>query len=176
MAIRIKLGDYQTVAGDPLGRDYIGYFPRMTEAEAWEAGRGVWKMNRTRASSERFALITGQGKVAAIAQVKGVTRHDDRIALEGDPLTAGHPVYDAYIGRPDPLPNQSQNSVTYGSLPEEAEFRSRPCACGCDETSDRDFAPGHEFRAIQARIRDHFSGSPLALVQWIDKNHPQPAS
>jgi hypothetical protein len=48
-------------------------------------------------------------------------------------------------------------------------------ACGCGETSDRRFAPGHEFRAIQARIRDHFSGSPLALIQWID-NHPQPAS
>jgi hypothetical protein len=63
-----------------------------------------------------------------------------------------------------------------GPLPEESGFRSRPCACGCEQTSDRDFAPGHEFRAIQARIRDHFSGSPLALIQWIDKNHPQPAS
>jgi len=175
MAIRIALGDYQTVTDDPLGRDYIGYFPRMTEQEAWQAGRGVWKMNRTRAGSERFALITGQGKVAAVAQVKGVTRHDDRHALEGDLLSAGHPVYDAYIGQPDPLLNQSQNRVTYGALPEEAAFRIRPCACGCGKTSDRDFAPGHEFRAIQARIRDHFSGSPLALIQWIDTNHPQPA-
>lgn len=35
---------------------------------------------------------------------------------------------------------------------------------------------GHEFRAIQARIRDHFGGSPLALIQWIDDNHPQPAA
>ena len=49
MAIRIALGDYQTVTDDPLGRDYIGYFPRMTEEETWQAGRGVWKMNRTRA-------------------------------------------------------------------------------------------------------------------------------
>jgi hypothetical protein len=175
MAIRIKLGDYQTVDDDPLGRGYVGCFPRMTEAEAWEAGRGVWKMNRTRAISERFALIVGQDKVIAAAQVKGVNQYEDRIALEGDLLQHGHPVYDAYIGRPDPLPNQSRNSVTYGDLPEEAEFRTRPCACGCGDTSDRDFAPGHEVRAIQARVRDHFGGSPLALIQWIDANHPQPA-
>ncbi len=98
------------------------------------------------------------------------------VALEGHPLTAGHPVYDAYIGRPDPLANQSQNSITYGDLPEEAEFRTRPCACGCGETTDRDFAPGHELRAIQARIRQHFGGSALALIQWIDKTREQPAS
>jgi hypothetical protein len=122
---------------------------------------------------ERVALISGQGKVAAVAQAKGVTRHDDRIALEGDPLTAGHPVYDAYIGRPDPA---AQPVAELGHLREPARGgrvpRSRPCACGCGETSDRDFAPVHEFRAIPARIRDHFSGSTLALVQWIDKNHP----
>lgn len=39
--------------------------------------------------------------------------------MEGQPLSAGYPVYDAYIGRPDPLANQSQNSITYGDLPEE---------------------------------------------------------
>jgi hypothetical protein len=83
MAIRIKLGDYQTVDDDPLGRGYVGCFPRMTEAEAWEAGRGVWKMNRTRANSERFALIVGQDKVIAAAQVKGVNQYEDRIALQG---------------------------------------------------------------------------------------------
>jgi len=50
------------------------------------------------------------------------------------------------------------------------------CACGCGETTDRDFAPGHELRAIQARIRQHFGGSALALIQWIDKTREQPAS
>ena len=89
MAVRIKLGDYQSVTGDPLGRDYIGCFPRMTEAEAWQAGRGVWKMNRSRAAAERFALITGMGKVLAVAEIEGVTGHGDRVALEGHPLPAG---------------------------------------------------------------------------------------
>src|SRR6266536_5249957 len=172
MTARIKLGDYQTVSGDPLGRAYLGCFPRMTEAEAWQAGRGVWKMNRTRAITERFALITGMGKVLAIAEIEGVTQHQDRIALEGHLLTAGHPIYDTYIGKPDPLANKSQNSITYGDLPEEAQFRNRPCACGCEQITDRDFAPGHEFKAIQARIREHFGGSALTLIRWIDENPP----
>jgi len=45
MAVQIKLCDYQTLSDGCLGRSYIGCFPRMTEDEAWQAGRGVWKMN-----------------------------------------------------------------------------------------------------------------------------------
>ena len=56
-------------------------------------------------------------------------------ALEGHPLTAGHPVYDVCIGRLGPLASQSQNSITYGDLAGEAEFRTRPCACGCARLS-----------------------------------------
>jgi hypothetical protein len=133
-------------------------------------------MNRARAAAERFALIVGMGKVLAVAEIDGITRHGDRIALKGDLLSAGHPVYDAYIGRPDPLPNQSQNSITYGDLPEESAFRIRPCACGCAQETGRDFVPGHELRAIQARIRQLFGGSALALIQWIDTTRQQPAS
>jgi len=48
------------------------------------------------------------GKVLAVTEIEGVTQHGDRIALEWQPLAAGHPLYDAYIGRPDPLANQSQ--------------------------------------------------------------------
>jgi hypothetical protein len=131
-------------------------------------------MNRSRAAGERFALITGMGKVLADTEIEGVTQHGDRIALEGQPLAAGHSLYDAYIGRPDPLANQSQNSITYGSLPEEGPFRIGPCGCGCGQKAERDFAPGHELEAIQARIREHFGGSALALIQWIDKAHPAP--
>ena len=42
--------------------------------------------------------------------------------------------------------------------------------------TDRDFAPGHELKAIQARIREHFGGSALALIQSIDKTRLQPAN
>ena len=79
--------------------------------------------------------------VIIVAEIAGITHHGDRDTLEGRPLAAGHPVYDAYIGRPDLLANQSQNSVTYGDLPEVAPFRSRPCACGCGESTGPDFTP-----------------------------------
>jgi hypothetical protein len=26
-------------------------------------------------------------------------------------------------------------------------------------------------RAIQQRVRDHFDGSPLKLIQWLDQHH-----
>src|SRR5689334_2131426 len=87
MAIRFKLGAYETVVGDPLGRGYVGYFPRMTEDEAWEAGRGVWKANRDKVDRQRFALVVGEGVVRAIAEITGHTDHDTatgtRIALTG---------------------------------------------------------------------------------------------
>ena len=52
-------------------------------------------MNRSRAAAERFALITGMGKVLAVTEIEGVTQYGDRIALEGQPLAAGHSLYDA---------------------------------------------------------------------------------
>ena len=168
MAIRIKLGDYQRVSDDWLRRPYIGYFPRMTQEEAWEAGRGVWKMNRERAARERFALIIGEGAVRAVAEIKGVTDAGGRVALDGQLLESGHLIYDTYFEAPDPVSNGSQNPIAYCELPEEAQFRVRECACGCGETGERDFLPGHEIRAIQARIRAHFGGSPLRFIQWLD--------
>lgn len=175
MAIRLKLGGYETVEGDPLGRTFVGYFPRMTEDEAWHAGRGVWKMNKDKATRQRFALIAGEGVVRAVAEITGTTEHDTpsgaRIALEGRLLPEGHPVREAYLGRPDPVVNGSQNPVGYCELPEEQPYLQRPCACGCAESSDRDFLPGHDIRAIQQRVRDHFDGSPLKLIEWIDQHH-----
>jgi hypothetical protein len=168
MAIRIKLGDYQRVSDDPLHREYIGYFPRMTQEEAWEAGRGVWKMNRERAARERFALIIGERAVRAVAEITGVTDAGDRVALDGQLLEPGHLICDTYLGAPDPVNNGSQNPIAYCELAEEAQYRLRQCACGCGETGERDFLPGHEIRAIQARIRARFGGSPLRFIQWLD--------
>ncbi|MEV7630560.1 hypothetical protein [Actinoplanes sp. NPDC089786] len=178
MAARFKLGSYDTIEGDPLGRSIIGYFPRMTEDEAWEAGRGVWKMDKEKVARQRFALIVGQGLVRAVAEITGYTEHNTpngaRIALEGSLLAAGHPVRDAYLGQPDPVVNGSQNPVGYCSLPEEQPYLERPCACGCGELTDRDFLPGHDVRAIQRRVRDYFGGSPLKLIEFIDKHFPLP--
>ncbi|MEV1013253.1 hypothetical protein ACGFIE_11900 [Micromonospora sp. NPDC049275] len=174
MGIRLKLGGYETVQGDPLGRAFIGYFPRMTEDEAWEAGRGVWKMNREKASRQRFAFIVGEGVVRAVAEITGYHEHSTETGVRGEligqPLPAGHPVREAYLGQPDPVANGSQNPVGYCDLPEEQTYLMRPCACSCGEDTDRDFLPGHDVRALQQRVRDHFGGSPLKLIQFIDQN------
>jgi hypothetical protein len=171
MAVRFKLGEYRSTNGDdPLGRPHVGYFPRMTEQEAWDAGRGVWKMNRQRAARQKFSLIVGEGQVRAIGEVTGFRPTDDgdRVELVGHLLEAGHPVYDAYMGQPDPIDNGSQNPVAYVDLPEEAAFLIRACGCGCGEESERDFLPGHDVRAIQDRVREYFAGNPLAFINWLD--------
>lgn len=169
MAVRFKLGYYSPVTDDPLQRDHVGYFPRMTEEEAWAAGRGVWKANKERLAREKFALVIGDGRVCAVAEIHGVSVHEDRVALDGEVLTEGHPVRDEWIGKPDPVVNASQNPVGYCDLPEEAEFRMRPCGCGCGEISTRDFLPGHDVRAFQDRVRRMFAGSALEFFRWVDR-------
>ena len=130
-----------------------------------------------RAATERFALITGMGKVLAVTEIEGVTKHGDRIALEGQPLAAGHSLYDAYIGRPDPLANQSQNSITYGSLPEEGPFRIRPCGCGCGGGKPNATSrPATSWKLSRRASASTSAGQLVALIQWIDKTHLHPAS
>lgn len=169
MAVRVKLGSYEPVeAGhDPLGRRSVGYFPRMTEAEAWEAGRGLWKMNTERLARQRFALIVAEGVVRAVTELSGHTPMEDRIALEGALVEVGHPLHD-YVGQPDPVETGSQNPVGYAELPEETQFLYQPCGCGCGQPIDRDFLPGHDVRAMQDRVRAYFGASPRRFIDWVD--------
>lgn len=176
MAVRLRLGNYTAVQGDPLGRAFTGYFPRMTEQEAWEAGRGTWRMSAGRVSRQRFALIVGEGKVRAVGQVTGSVVHGDRVELQGNVLLGSHPVRDAYLGQPDPVKTTSGNPVGYCSLPEEQQFILSLCHCRCGQYTHRDFLPGHDVRAIQARVSQHFDGSPLRFIHWIDGVLSGPAS
>ncbi|MGK4593963.1 hypothetical protein [Amycolatopsis sp. w19] len=139
----------------------------MSEAEAWEAGRGLWKINRDRLTRQQFVLITGEGIVRAIAEITRTTMIAGRTALEGQLVAAGHPMWDAYFDKPDPIVTESQNPVAYGELPEELELLARPCGCGCGAIGRRDFLPGHDVRAIQARVRANFH-SPLEFIRWVD--------
>ncbi|WP_329047361.1 hypothetical protein OG738_34670 [Amycolatopsis sp. NBC_01488] len=52
--------------------------------------------------------------------------------------------------------------------PEEAQFLHRPCGCGCGESTDRDFLPGHDVRAMQDRVRSYFGASPMRFIEWVD--------
>ncbi|WP_051023441.1 hypothetical protein [Nocardia pneumoniae] len=141
----------------------------MTEEEAWTAGRDVWKANKERLAREKFALIIGDGRVCAVGEIHGVSVHEDRVAVDGEELAEGHPVRDAWIGKPDPVVNASQNPVGCCDLPEKAEFRERPCGCGCGEISTRDFLPDHDVRAFQDRVRRMFAGSALEFIRWVDR-------
>jgi hypothetical protein len=126
MAVRFKLGYYSPVVDDPLQREHVGYFPRMTEEEAWTAGRGVWKANKERLAREDFALIIGDGRVCAVGEIHSVSVHEDRVAVDGEVLAEGHPVRDAWIGQPDPVVNASQNPSATATCPRRPSFANGP--------------------------------------------------
>jgi hypothetical protein len=180
-ALVLRLGSYKALESpDPLGRDWTGRFPRMTEDEAYAAGRGAWKLG-PRADNETFALIAknnGDRAVLAAIEIDTITPADadGRRSIVGRVLADGHPVRDAYLHRRDPLDNESRNPVGYVELPEEDQFRLRACACGCGTETKRDFAPGHDQKAIHDRIKTHFEGSTLAFIHWMDQYGPAAAS
>ncbi|GAA4544218.1 hypothetical protein [Pseudonocardia xishanensis] len=181
MTLVLRIGHYKTLeVPDSLGRDWTGWFPRMTEAEAFEAGRGAWKLG-PRADNETFALITANTPpdraVLAAVEIESITAPDaeGRRSIVGRVLEAGHPFRDAYVGHHDPLDNESRNPVGYIDLPEEEQYRLRACACGCGTETKRDFSPGHDQKAIHDRIRAHFDGSTLRFIHWMDQHGPAAA-
>lgn len=109
--IQIRLGNYEPrdPAGDCLGRNYIGYREGMTEAEAFEAGRGVWKLKADRVlDQDEVQIINLDGTVLAVATITGITKCDDRQAIEGDMLLG-----DPRVGQPTSTPHLSRNPVGY---------------------------------------------------------------
>lgn len=87
--IQIRLGIERAVGpGDPLGRSTIGYRPGMSMEEAWEAGRGVWKLKATRVLEEEEAVVLSpEGEVLVVATITGISKHGDRQAIEGMPMS-----------------------------------------------------------------------------------------
>ncbi|MFF2088628.1 hypothetical protein ACFVVM_32995 [Nocardia sp. NPDC058176] len=170
MAVRLRIPVLvRPTIDDPLGRSFIGWYPGRAAAALWEGSRGLWKINRARLRRERFALIVYGDVVVAVGEITGWVDHDDRVELIGPALAAGHPVYDAWIGRRDPAGNNSRNPVSYIELPQERTFVERPCRCGCGELASADFLPGHDVRAMQNRVRALFGGSALAFIDWVDE-------
>jgi hypothetical protein len=114
--IQIKLGAERAIDPntDPLGRTRVGYWPGMSEDEAWESGRASWRLRATAALDETDIQIIGPGPeylVLARATLTGLTKdphHPPRFTIEGT-VIPGHPA----VGRPSPNPHPSQNSVRY---------------------------------------------------------------
>lgn len=109
--IDIKLGAPRDVdpATDPLGRSRIGADPGLTPAEAWLRGRGVWKLKADNVLTQDEVQITDKDRtILAVARITGITKHDDRQAIEGALLEN-----DPRIGTKTPIPHPSQNSIKY---------------------------------------------------------------
>jgi hypothetical protein len=81
----------------------------MSAREAWEAGRGVWKLNADRAlAQDEVQIVDLEGMVLAVGTIKGISKHYDRYALEGELLLG-----DPRVGKPTTTPHRSRNSVGY---------------------------------------------------------------
>ncbi|MEU3877639.1 hypothetical protein, partial [Streptomyces sp. NPDC029704] len=108
--LQIRLGRQQPApAGDLFGRTTIGWRPGMTETEAWETGRGTWRLNAERTlARDEVQIIAPDQTVLAVAQITGITRHGDRHALDGRLLSG-----DARVGKPTTTPHPSRNPIAY---------------------------------------------------------------
>lgn len=71
-----------------------------------------------------------------------------RVAIEGRVLTAGHPVFDEYVGKPSPVQGV-RNLITYF----DADIGHKPCRCGCgEEVALGEWIAGQDQRALHARM------------------------
>jgi hypothetical protein len=154
-------------ADDALGRSFVGYSPTMTDEEMHEANRGCWVLGQ-RADRENYALFSYQGMVVQAMEIREIVPAGARRALVGPILGPGHPVHDEYVGNPSPA--QHRNPVHYFDAPEDR----RGCSCGCGEQIQKgDFAPGHDQRAIHARIAK--VGTVRDFLAWFDARFEEPS-
>jgi hypothetical protein len=126
-------------------------------------------MDREIAARHPFALVIGADQVLAVARIDRIEPHDVRAVVEGTVLAAGHPVRDAWIGRPDPHPDRPRR-ITYVELAEEKPYL-RVCACGCGATCRSEYLAGHNQRAVRKLIKKHFDGSLAQLIAWVEHHH-----
>ena len=148
---------------DGLNRDWVGYDASMTPDEVYERNRGRWHLGAN-ADKEDFALFTYKGVGVLAIEIHGIaddTKRPGRRILEGKVLGPGDPVHDTYVGT---AVGTNRNPVRYV----ETEFDGRPCRCGCGEqVVRRDFAPGHDQRAIHDRISK--VGTVREFLDWFDR-------
>lgn len=112
--LQIRIADYTSVEDDDLGRESIGYFPGITPEDAWEAGRGVWRLDVNRIIKNGISLvriINTKGLILAEAYITGFDRYGDRVALNGVLLKDS-----PNIGKITEVEQTSRNSVAYIEL------------------------------------------------------------
>jgi hypothetical protein len=170
--LRIKLGNRRYVGEEGnkfLPRQHAGWDPTMTETQVYDAARGWWRLNQ-RAEQEKYALVVAGGNEGVMAiEINEWEREGDRRAFAGQILQPGHPVYDKFVGKPDPANSTSRFPVLY--LSDEVDHGT--CRCGCGKAVERgEWVQGHDQRAIHDRIRSDFGGSVSRFIDWYDANGP----
>lgn len=164
--IHITLSDMKPVepGDDFFGRTYVGWSPDMTDTQLYNANRGCWVLG-ARADREQYALLSAHGAVRQAIEIDRIVQAGNRRAIEGKILTAGHPVYDAYVGKPSPI-KPVRNPVTYFDSPHAA----RLCACDCGEPVNLGyFLPGHDQKALHDRVSK--IGTVHEFIQWFDETY-----
>jgi hypothetical protein len=81
--IQVKLGYLKPAsATDPRGT--IGWYPGMTETQAWEAGRMFWKLDPARAHRQNeLQVIAPDQTVLCVGRIDSLKRHGDRYEIVG---------------------------------------------------------------------------------------------
>lgn len=165
--IHITLGvmRYVNPKEDQLGRDHVGWDPNMDDAALFRANRGCWVLGE-RADREQYALLSSQGTVRQAIEIDHlVPVAGGRRVIEGRYLEAGHPVHDAYVGKPQPV-EPTRNPVTYFDSPHAA----RTCGCGCQAPVTLGwFLPGHDQKALHDRVAR--IGTVHQFIQWFDHTY-----
>lgn len=176
--LQITIRDREQVAGDPLGRDAVGYAPDLSPARLFEAARGCWVMDADKARQEHYALFVYSGrlpqvsgKVVQAVRIDGITTVDTpdgkrRSVIEGRVLRPGDPVHDAFVGKTAPA-EAGRNPVKYFADPLDAV----PCRCGCGTPVQRgQFVAGHDAQALYARVAR--IGTVAEFLDWFDAQIP----
>lgn len=121
--LRIKLGPRKHVdeSGDPfLPREYAGWEPCLSDEQVYEAARGWWVLNRSRAEKEKYAVIVCDGRIRLVVAIEGwesSTEHDRqgklRHAFRGRFVLQPEDGLDDLLEQPDPVPSGRQNPIAY---------------------------------------------------------------
>jgi hypothetical protein len=171
--LQITLGAYGRVDEEDrefAPRSHCGWYRGMNDADIYTSARAWWVLNRARAEREKYAVVTAGGTAVQVIEIADWCTHpgDGRHAFSGKILSAGHPIYDRYVGKP--LTAASRNPIHYLDDPDEPEAT---CKCGCGEPTGGTWVTGHDQRAIHDRIRRDFNGDVASFIDWYDED-PRP--
>lgn len=104
----IKLGPKVLDHDESIPREYYGWDPSFTEADAWLSGRGWWKIRPGRAIECDLAVVlNAECKIVAVARITGLRKGETRLLLDGD-LLQGHKWVGKHVKR-----NDSKNPIAY---------------------------------------------------------------